>query len=662
MWLIDPIFVGLLRIVLFGFFIYFIFKKVLNYHYPKDFLNNIVLQFVKYTGIVLILMFFTIQLGAYDLMGFYLTLFIFMLINFFEIKSFKSAIDDVKLKIKSILIFSIRNREQEKKVTSFHKNSSKKENKKGVFTFWIIMAIAIIMIVSRYILYQYDSYLFTSRWAADLEKVKSFSDQKWFPQDLTMSGGFALINIYSKLTGISPEMALQSFGFVQAFLSVFILFWFIGKITKSQIVAPTFTTLLFAVSPLVIPISHNAITQQNPVFLAMFLALVIMILAVKPKLLSTNLKRYITFVIVILLAIGLIDLFTLLILLPPFLILAFFFYDAKYYKYYYLTFGAYLLAVIIVFSLYGSMAYYRGLSFEGFIMSNLLTSNVYTYLPSHILPFTELLQVYLYLSFLNIFLVIISVLIKRDVKFWKNALLFNFYFVIILLLKSLNIFWIDQDLLNLALVLYVPIVLGITVGLIYTLIVNIFKYNIRFKKSKYGFGISIIFIVVVVIFMFFGDKIFFKQSDHPSNKHSKTVLEAYHKIGKDYLPFSYSVVNNYQSNIISKGMHFAITYDYFMNKYLQKDSIYFGHLEDKKFFKENPNALLSKSVFVFIHDTDKISDNESQFRRDMSAVYKTLDILKQRGRKIELIIENETLKVYEIINQPDESKIEEIIF
>ena len=71
-----------------------------------------------------------------------------------------------------------------------------------------------------------------------------------------------------------------------------------------------------------------------------------------------------------------------------------------------------------------------------------------------------------------------------------------------------------------------------------------------------------------------------------------------------------------------------------------------------------PNSVL---IFVFIKKTkgNNLITHNIKFTPELMS---QIDRLKQKGRKIELFYENDIFKVYEIINKPRQSRIDDLIF
>ena len=107
-----------------------------------------------------------------------------------------------------------------------------------------------------------------------------------------------------------------------------------------------------------------------------------------------------------------------------------------------------------------------------------------------------------------------------------------------------------------------------------------------------------------------------------------------------------------------------MNYDYFLEDYSKVDSVYFKNQKDPKFLIKNPQYALTKSVLVFVlNENNKAEKNIFSENKYLSAeLKKELEKLQQRGRTISLFYDSKILKVYEIVNEPGESKITDLIF
>jgi len=141
----------------------------------------------------------------------------------------------------------------------------------------------------------------------------------------------------------------------------------------------------------------------------------------------------------------------------------------------------------------------------------------------------------------------------------------------------------------------------------------------------------------------------------------KQVLDAYDKISETYFPYSYAVVNDNTAQAISTNQHYFMSYNDFLDDYPTQDSIYFKNLKNPKFFRKNPQYVIPKSVLLFVFN-GKVPEMFGEQENISPKLMQQLDMLKKRGRRVELFYDNRNVKVFEIINEPDESKVSDLIF
>lgn len=653
--------IGLARLTILFLFLFFINKKVLRYAYPKDLFTYLITRWVRYGSILLLLIFLLIQINAYDLFIAILIAIGFVLFYFFEIKSFRTLTDDIKEKVRSVIIFMVRRKEIADKPVQLHRIDREKQDKKGSKVFIVVVVLAAAVLLSRYIFYSYDIFLLSDLWIAKLEKVKAISDQQWFSGYLAASGEYAFINFYGKLAGISPELALQSFGILESALVAMVMYWFVAHISRSYIIIPIVAVLIYIFFPLFLPLNINTIFEHKPILLALSFGLPVMLFVLKPDLLSEDPNRYFVFMLLAFIAIAFIDLFTMVFILLPYIILAFFFFRAAYRKQYILTVGAYLSAVLIVGTVHMVAGYKFNIGFESVLLANLLSVNNFTYLPNLILSYDTLLLVYQGITLLSIGFI---VFLKKDKPTWFYALLIIVYFNFLALLRQVESIYLDKDLLNIALSVFIPIAMGAAFSLAYHAIKKYMEVRHPDFKVRYRYGVVVLFVLAALAFFKLKDG-FDKEHLLPGvdKKHARAVLGTYEEISRDYLPYTYAVVNGYPSFALSVQKHYHKPYTEFTERYLDRDAVYFKNRKNKNYIKDHPEAVLPASILVFYHDCENIHIDDTRFctAEDMKKVAETLAVLRDRGRKITIVYERENVKVYEIENIPESSRINDLM-
>lgn len=235
---------------------------------------------------------------------------------------------------------------------------------------------------------------------------------------------------------------------------------------------------------------------------------------------------------------------------------------------------------------------------------------------------------------------------------------FLILFIFLILLSNVKNDWIDTEMVKQAVAIFIPIFIGILTAVFLRITYPVYK-RIKFLRPYFA----------VILIVGFGYAAFYFQEDElkklkQTDKTPRMILDAYENISSEYFSFSYAVVNIYATNSISKNQHFFINYEDFLNEYLEKDFLFHKNLKNKKFFLENPDNVLPKSVFVFVYKKNDgfvspLVDEGLQHKEKLESIIKTL---KKRGRKIQTIYTNEVFEVQEIINKPNELKLNDLIF
>ena len=310
-------------------------------------------------------------------------------------------------------------------------------------------------------------------------------------------------------------------------------------------------------------------------FLALSLAIPAMVYYLNPSLLKCSKRNYLLNYIFAFIAIGLIDIFTLLILVLPFLVIGFIFSKRLYNSYNLIVLKAFLLSITILATIYGLECYYLGYDFRLFINSSLIAASSYTYFPHLILPYNLLMSYYLVISVgLIVFLLVMTYGFKEN---WRESFTFLILFIFLILLSNVNNQWLDREMTKQAIAIYIPIFIGIAVAVVLRVLYPLYKKVMVVKPY---------FAVVTIASLSFG-AIYFQQPEFAKLKQSdataRKILDAYENISSEFFSFSYAVVNDYAAHSISTNQHFFINYDAFLDNYLEKDSLYFKNLKNKEY-------------------------------------------------------------------------------
>lgn len=647
---------GFVRLSLLVLVLFYLNRKFVNYRKPENIFDFIANQWFKYGSLLVILLFILVQLKIYNLFNTLLIFFFMIIIDYIGLKKLKAALTFSSKKVKKKTFELIKNIEL-KKDWSFYvtTKTDKTIRSKRLWLMVLLFILGFVTFFSRYYFTKYDVYALSNLWILELEQVVEFNKQNWFLNGVSPVGELAMINFYSKISSISPEIALESMGIIESVLIGILIFWTISKITTSKIIAPIVACLFFALCYIISPINISYILQHKPMFLALSIAIPGMVFYLNPTVMKFNKKNYLYNFIFAFVAIGLIDIFTLLLMVLPFLIIGFIFSKKEFIKHKLIAIKAFLIAIVLLSVIYGTSCYLAGYDFEVFLNSSLIAASSYTYFPHLILPYNVLMSYYIVFSL--VLILILLILTYGFKENWHEAFSFLFLFIFLILLSNVKNEWIDSATLKQAIAIYIPIFFGIAFGLIVRITSPIFN-RIKFL-TPYFAAILIIGICYSAFYFQANEVNKLKKADTTARK----ILDAYENITNQFFPYSYSVVNDYSTHSISINQHFFVNYDDFLSSYLNKDYLYFKHRKKIKYLQSHPEIVLPKSVIVFLYKKEATKINSLVESYKLSPQLKLqLEVLKSRGREINSIYSNEIFDVYEIVNEPNEARVENLIF
>lgn len=650
------IIIGFVRLCLMLLFLFYMNRKFISYSKSVNYFDFIAKQWFKYGSLTILLIFGLVQLGIYNLMNTIIILVGVIIVDYFGVKKIFQSINIVAFKVKKNIFELIKNIELKKNIRFYlTTRSNPEERNKRLWYLFLLSTIGIVAFYSRYLFYQFDMYSFSGSWISDLESIINFDSQQWFTNGVVAVGELAMINFYGKFVSVSPEVALQSMGILESVLISILLFWVINKISYSKIIAPLVAALFFSVSYTIMPVNITYILQHQSLLLAISFALPAMVIYLKPGLMHSNNTNCFINYIMAFTAIGLIDIFTLIVLISPFLIIGFFTSSVKHKIANLIAIGAYIISLTILYLIYWTACNHFGDDFPLFFHSGLMSVSSYTYFSHLIVSYEQLMVYYQYLSYFCMICCLFLLFFKNEK--WNAALCFLLYFNFLTILSEINNNWIDTDLVKLSLGIFIPIVLGISIAILIRLI---YFFSLKIEIMKPVFAILIITGVLYSAIHYQGKE--YKKLERTDNV-PRDLINVYEKITASYYPFSYAVVNDYTTQSISINKHYFIHYTDFIKNYLKRDSIYFKNKKNKKFLKKNPQYVLPNSVLVFIYKKGDDQNNRIIVNCKITPVMiSKLNALEKRGRKISVFYESSLIKVFEIENCPGQSKTDDLIF
>ena len=639
---------GPLRILLFFLFFYILYRLTavkLSYQTGIEFF---VPRFVMGLSAAIIVSLFLTQINGFDTMLILMITSLFFVLSFLNLKR-KKPLKAQLQKIYSRLILYVVIRFEANRSLVERKNFRKRkpqtlEAKKTKF--WqigIALFIFAAMFMSRYYFLQYDNYLLSSSWYEDLDKVKAIAEQTWFSVVSDSMGGYAIISLYAKISGLSDMLALSNAGFIESALLAVIIYWALYKITHKH--GPgLLAALVFGFGYTIIPLNIDSVLQHKSVFLSMTLALPLMIFNMYPTSFRQKKSNYFLWNVIGVLALSFINLFIALAVLLPFILICLVINPAEKRAYNLRALTAYLVSAALVILCYFIVSYFLQVSFVNLLVSKLVSFDYYTYTPNLILPFSEL--VWYYIS-INLALgIAASFMIARKSSRWRSILAILVFVLFLFTIYVLDIPILDDDLLLQLIGVFLPILIGLLFYFIYLPFYSLIK---KLNASNFA-EISVVLILTGGLF-YVGESKASVTSEVFDTK--KDILQAYYEIENSRLPYSYAVVNTSINGRVSRGLHYFLSYGDFNASYLQKDKSFARYKADKEYLKTHPEIILPSSVFVFVPEklNPKISEE----------VQRNLQILKRRGRELKLVYEGPSVQVFEIVNIPNSSKINELL-
>lgn len=658
--LLGTLTLGIIRFFGLTLLLFYLNKKWVDSS-NEEFLSFFFRQWFRYVGLLGAIIYLSVNFGFYSLYNLLSILLFLVALNVLGTKHIRHFETYFVKRIKIGIHYLLKNIELKVPMMSWMKknevqggiNGNEKKNK-PFFDVVLIFAVVVLTFIGRLYFFSLDEYALSNLWASDLIRVMNFDNQMWFDSEMNLSGELAFANFFSKLININLEVSLQYIAVLETLVMVISLFWVIRSLTRSLLCAPLIAGFSFAVFFGILPLNMFFLLQPKPTFLALTFTLPAMVYLFKPELLNLKNRNYFIAFVIAFLSIGLIDLFVLCILLPPFFLISFLFSQNLLSKKFWLGVLAYFLALIIIMAEYYRISIQIEKDFLGFLQANFISVNYYTYLPQLILPINRLLTIYLFGAILGI--LILLKFIFYDKENWNGSMVFLLYFISLTLGLLIKSPWLDSDLLLHSLTVFIPIVIGIDIAILIRLFFPLLN---RFEKYKY------IGAFTLMSGCLFGAAHFQKnilKERSASNSIAISVLEVYDKLINDHFPYSYAIVNDYRTQVLSLNEHFFLNYSTFLEEYPIRDSVYFMYRKDIVYLKKHPEKVIPKSVFLFMYKKGSgkyfLSENSSENPK----LIKLLALLRKRGRKIELFQETDHFKVFEIINEPGSSKMSDLIF
>ncbi len=527
MFLTSSILLGFIRLCFILLFLFYLNRKFVNVTKHVHFLDFIVMNWFRYAAVLVIVIFTLVELDAYNLFNCFFVFGILIGIDIIGIKNLKNPKHYFRTHIRAGLLTFLRNIENKKSFWfwfSFDRNKHKKDHNN--FILLLTIFIGGITFLSRYYFIIYDNYSLSDAWIYDLNKVIQFDNQYWFTFELATDAELAIVNFYGKITDVSPEIALQVIAILESTLLAVMIFWIINKLTPSKFVAPTIAALFFSLVYVLTPLNVYFLLKGNPTFLALTFALPAFAFYIKPSLSKLTRTSYFFGFLFIFITIGLTDLFTYCILIPPFLIIGLLFTKMKFKKYNLVAMLSYIVGTLILYAIYSYACYYQRADLLEYMQNNLLSVSSYTYVPQLILPYSEIIRYAQISTAIGLILVLLLVIFKKEN--WRATIIFFTYFNFLILLTFIRSEWLDIDMLNNSISVFLPIIIGLNAAIV----MRILNFGL-FKFKKYSpITVVVLFGVMIYAAFFYQEKSI--KALTVSDQTPKQILNAYDKISQKW--------------------------------------------------------------------------------------------------------------------------------
>lgn len=658
MFFTSSILIGFMRLCLIILFLFYLNRKFINKEKQVHFLDFIVTNWLRYGALLIVLIFCLVQLSAYNTFNCYFLLSLFVLLDSIGIQNLKNPKGFIKQAFKKANINLIKAVENRKSLRYFLSIIPKDKNVRfeNRILFWTVIIIGATTFLSRYFFVIYDNYSLSDSWINDLNSVLQFDNQYWATQDLRTNGELSLVNFYSKITDVSPAIALQVIALLESVILAVVMFWVIHKMTLSKYFAPLITALFFGLVYVLSPLNVYFVLKGNPTFLALAFALPLFAMYANSSLFKGNKKSYFIMYAVGFVAIGLTDLFTYCILIPPFLLIAGVLTTVSQWKKSMLVLAAFIVASFVLFVVYKLACQYQGIDWIAYLESNLISISSYTYVPQLVYPYATILYWVQVSSMIALGLLLLFVVIKKGE--WRTPLTFISYFNFLILLSNFHLKFVDKDLLSNAMIVFLPLIIGFNLAILQTV------FQSFWKTSNKGIVICMPLTYMLAIFLAFHFQKEKLSELEISDDTPKYILNAYDHIASNYFEQTYCIVNDPATQVLSTNSHYFMNYDYFLNEYPKIDSIQHQYRNNPEFFRTHPEYAVAKSILVFVLTESSMVEKNvfAENKHYQNKLVKSLKSLRQKGRPINLIYTSKILNVYEILNEPKKSKVKDLLF
>lgn len=634
----------------------------------KKGIDRIVFSWVGLGGLIIIGTFILVNLHIYDFISILFCLLMLpLLVHFFKRTWEGNTITDIFNtaenrivanhvlfieKIKNLTWAGIKGR-------FLKKPSYKPENP---YTFAAI-AIGVLASVLRIIPSIQNSAPFSRVWYFELDAVKRLSLQEYFTGYPVPKGMHSIINFFSTITQVSPEMILHIIGALISFFLAIIIFWVMRDLTKEKhLSAALLSSLIYAVFPtLFLPVSMELESELTSLSFSLCFALPTMLFYLRN--IRSGGKTPWFYIFMGIVATGLSNIFVLVMVLFPFMLIGILSIPTRNFI---KRSGKVLLYLSIIYAV--TLAPYilyclsSGLSINTFFQDQLFNTQVFSFTTSLIMPIEELSLIYLYAG-LGLFAAFIIRLFVQKKKRIGDELVFLLLFICVSYLYTpffdYQYIYIDPDQLNSFYGILICIFFGLSLHSIFVFLEWVIK-PIQ-KITPYVMPILTMGIVVF-LYAYQGG---LRTSRLLPKTEPNGFFSAYYNIINERVPYTYATVGPELDRELATNRHYFMNYQFFLNNYGAIDSLYQQYLTFPDDQRPEVQEVPPASIFLFVEKPPYGSIQQGilyDAQRTMRDMEQWLVTFRQlEGRNIKVYHETEEAIVYEIINRDDESTISGVL-
>lgn len=660
---------SLFRLLLGFFFVFGVVTPLFfNFISEKRGIDRIVFSWIGLGGLLIVGSFILVSLSLYDFISilfFLLTL--PLLVKFFKRRFEGENVTDIFTTAEHSLVANhISKIEKLKKLTYAKLKERIRSKKKFRISRPYSVAAVLVALVGaglRITPAIQNSAPFSRLWYFELDAVKSLSLQQYFEGFPTPKGMHSLINFFSTVTQVSPEMILHLIGGLISFFLAVIIFWMIQDITKQKYPAASlFGTMLYAIFPsLFLPVSMELESELSSLAISLSFALPTMLLFLRN--IRSGGKTPWFYIFMGIIATGLTNIFILLMVLLPFMLFGLISIPrGQFFRYFgkttlYLT-GVFMLTL----SPFIGYCLINDIALSTFFQDQLFNTQVFSFAPNLILPIQDL-SVYYLLGGCFLLVVFIARYFIQKKKRLTDEIVFISFFILLSYIYTpyfeYQYIWIDPDQLNIVYGIFISITAGLA---LYSIFLFMEWVIASFQKITPYLSPALVLIAAFSIFMIQGG---FQRNRLLPQTLPNGFFEAYYRIVNERVPYTYATVGPELDRELSVNRHYFMTYQYFLNNYGAIDSLYQQYLtvptEQRSEVQEVPPA----SIFIFVEKPpygsiqQGILYNSQSVMRDIEQWLSSFR--EMEGRTLDVYHETDQTLIYEIVNREGESTINGVL-